>query len=224
MQKSESIKELASALIQVQKKLPKVEKTKTNPFFSSKYVPLEEVMPKALEVLNKNGLTLIQTVGYNLNGSTLTTMLVHTSGEWISDEQPLLLAKNDPQGQGSAITYARRYALMSAVGIVADQDDDGTKASKASLKKTVTVSAPTTKPAAYKSENELVKKVEDPEMAFDYIQGKINSATTIQEVNAIMQDATFKGMPFEMKKELQSNIGFRIGQLSGKNKTNEVAE
>ena len=136
---SPTIKELSVALIAVQRELPKVEKDKVNPFFRSKYVGLDTVMPVILEALTNHGLGLIQTIGSDANGgSALSTMLVHESGEWIKDTQPLLLHTGDeegkgatlnPQGQGSAVTYARRYGAMSILGLVADEDDDANAAS-----------------------------------------------------------------------------------------------
>ena len=130
MRMSNSIKELATALVKAQQEIAPVKKDKVNPFFKSSYVGLESVMPEALRVLNKHGLALTQTVGTAEDGSTnLSTTILHTSGEWLTDSQPLLLVKPDPQGQGSAITYARRYGVMSALGIVGEEDDDGNKAS-----------------------------------------------------------------------------------------------
>ena len=130
MRMSESIKEITVALIAAQSELPKLSKDKINPFFKSRYVSLDTVMPEALKILNKNGMALTQTVGTAEDGgSTLSTTILHSSGEWISDTQPLLLVKPDPQGQGSAITYARRYGLMAMLGLVADDDDDGAAAS-----------------------------------------------------------------------------------------------
>ena len=129
-EKSNTIKELATALIAAQKELPTILKDKTNPFFKSKYAGLDTVLPAALAVLTKHGLGLIQSIGTGPEGgSTLTTMLVHESGEWYSDTMPLLLSKDDPQGQGSAVTYARRYGTMAMVCLVADEDDDGNAAS-----------------------------------------------------------------------------------------------
>ena len=132
MMMSESVKELATALVKVQGELTPVKKDKENPFFKSSYVGLEGVMPEALAVLSKHGLALTQTPGIAEDGlgTTLTTTLLHVSGEWLTDTQLLLLEKPTAQGQGSAITYARRYGLMSMLGIVAEEDDDGTKASK----------------------------------------------------------------------------------------------
>ncbi len=130
MRMSESIKEITVALIAAQGGLPKLSKDKINPFFKHGYVGLETVMPEALAILNKNGMALTQTVGTaEGGGTTLSTTILHSSGEWISDTQPLLLVKPDPQGQGSAITYGRRYAVMAMLGLVADDDDDGAAAS-----------------------------------------------------------------------------------------------
>lgn len=129
MNKSDSIADLANALRMAQKDMPVASKDKSNPFFKSKYAPLEEVLPLAISAMGKHGLSFTQMVS-NIDGqSALTTMIMHDSGEWISADQPLVLDKENPQGQGSAITYARRYALMSAIGMVADEDDDGNKAS-----------------------------------------------------------------------------------------------
>lgn len=130
MAMSPSIENLAVALIAAQTSLPKVPKDKTNPFFGSSYAGLDTVLPAALGVLTSHGLGLVQSVGEDSQGNTtLTTVLMHKSGEWYADTQPLLLVKADPQGQGSAITYARRYAVMSLLGLVAEEDDDGNKAS-----------------------------------------------------------------------------------------------
>ena len=128
---SPSIQNLAVALVAAQTDLPKLAKDKENPFFHSKYAGLDTVLPAALKVLSAHGIALLQSVGQDGHGgSTLTTMLMHQSGEWVRDTQPLLLVKNDPQGQGSAITYARRYAVMSMLGLVAEEDDDGNAASR----------------------------------------------------------------------------------------------
>ena len=130
MRMSDSIAKLAAALVAVQKEMTPLKKDKSN-YFNQSYVGLDAVMPEALAILGKYDIALAQTVGTGEDGSTnLTTTLLHVSGEWLTDTQPLLLAKNDAQGQGSAITYARRYGLMSMLGIVAEEDDDGVKASK----------------------------------------------------------------------------------------------
>lgn len=129
MNHSDSIKELGAALIAVQAEIVPMKKDKENPYFHSKYVGLDTVMPAALELLNKHGLAVTQMVDNGVDSGSLTTMLIHSSGEWLSATQPLLLAQASPQGQGSAITYARRYSIMSMLGIVAEEDDDANAAS-----------------------------------------------------------------------------------------------
>lgn len=128
---SPTIGELATALAAAQRELPAVLKDKTakGEKFSYRYVGLDTVMPAALAVLSTHGLAIAQPVGHTPEGdTTLTTILMHKSGEWIADTQRLLLVKADPQGQGSAITYARRYGLMAMIGLVADDDDDAQEA------------------------------------------------------------------------------------------------
>lgn len=128
MEKSTEIGKLAAALVAVQLEMPTVKKDSVNPFFKSKYADLATVLQALLPVLTKNGLCIVQQVS-NLDGDTaLTTTLMHISGEYISATRPLILPKADPQGQGSAITYARRYDAMAIIGMVADKDDDGNKA------------------------------------------------------------------------------------------------
>jgi hypothetical protein len=88
--------------------------------------------------LAKHGLAVTQGISFQQGFSdaaavlhdTLTTSLIHKSGQWIESEMPLHLPKQDPQGQGSAVTYARRYAYMAILGLVADDDDDGNAASR----------------------------------------------------------------------------------------------
>lgn len=123
------MKELYTALVNLQADLKPVAKSASNPFFKSKYAPLPEVMETIQPLLAKHKLAVMQLMD-NLNGEpALTTIIAHESGEEIRSTSPLLLTKNDPQAHGSAVTYARRYGLMSALGLVADEDDDGNKAS-----------------------------------------------------------------------------------------------
>lgn len=122
---------LAPALVALQADLTPVAKSAVNPFFKSKYAPLNEVMANVQPLLAKHKLAITQFLT-NLNGdSAMRTILLHESGQYIEDIQPLLLVKQDPQSQGSATTYARRYGVMSVLGVVADEDDDGNKATQA---------------------------------------------------------------------------------------------
>lgn len=116
---------LAEAFVAAQGEFPAVERDGENPHFKSKFTTLGHLLGKVRPVLNKHGLSVIQLPARGEDGEpVLRTLILHTSGEQITADAPLLLSKRDPQGQGSAITYMRRYALASALGI-SDQDDDG---------------------------------------------------------------------------------------------------
>ena len=122
---------IAKAIVQFQSELKPVDKNSSNPFFKSKYADLPEVMQTIQPLLAKNKLAVVQMMS-ELNGEpALTTIVLHESGEKIEATSPLFLAKNDPQSHGSSVTYARRYGVMSALGIVADEDDDAHKATQA---------------------------------------------------------------------------------------------
>lgn len=126
METSTTLAELAKALAKFQFEVESVTKDAVNPFYKSKYATLENIAEKIKKPMNDNGLSYVQ-LPTGDNG--LTTMLMHTSGEWVRSTMTLHPAKNDPQGQGSAITYARRYALSALLGLVTDEDDDGNEAS-----------------------------------------------------------------------------------------------
>ena len=129
--KSEQINELASALAKAQAKFSAVPKDSVNPFFKSSYAALPEVVKTATPVLAEFGLAISQFISQGENGGdTLTTYLLHSSGQFIAHTMQLHLVKEDPQAQGSAVTYARRYSYMAALGLVADVDDDGNAASQ----------------------------------------------------------------------------------------------
>jgi hypothetical protein len=122
---SESIGKITTALASFQSQAKGVKKTAENPFFHSKYAELSDVWDEIREPLTKNGLAVVQT----FLGDSLVTTLAHTSGEWFRGYLKLTPIKaNDPQAQGSAITYVRRYALQAITGI-APIDDDGNAAS-----------------------------------------------------------------------------------------------
>lgn len=124
--KSEQINELATALSRTQAQLHPASKNKKNPFFKSDYADLEASWECCRALLAANGLCVIQTTDHAEDGSIeLITTLAHASGQWIDGRYPIKAIKQDPQGVGSAITYARRYALQAIVGIVTGDDDDG---------------------------------------------------------------------------------------------------
>ena len=129
MNKSESIAGLAAALAKAQGAMKGAVKDSANPFFKSKYADLASVVEAIRAAFSANGLSYVQTVqSSDLDEVRVETMILHSSGEWIScGVLALPVSKNDAQGYGSALTYARRYSLSAAVG-VAPEDDDGNAA------------------------------------------------------------------------------------------------
>ena len=126
MEKSAEIKNLATALCEFQGAVETIVKTETNPFFKSKYATLSDILLVIRQPLADNGLSFVQ---FPKGKYGLETMLMHTSGEWLSQCYEMVPTKNDPQGAGSVITYQRRYALGAILGLNIDIDDDGNKGS-----------------------------------------------------------------------------------------------
>jgi len=131
---SESLDALAAALCAAQGEFEAVAKSADNPFFRSKYAALPDVVKTATPILKANGLAVSQLIGHDEGGDTLTTCLMHSSGQFIADTMRMRPVKQDPQAQGSAVTYGRRYGYMAILGLVADEDDDGNAASAAKPK------------------------------------------------------------------------------------------
>ena len=128
MNTSESIDKIAPALVEVQEDMVAI-KDKNNPFFKSKYAPLDEILKSVRPTLKKNGLTVIQGMQSMEKSVVCTTRIMHKSGQWIDSEMPSQVDKQTPQGFGSAATYARRYGLCAALSISTPlEDDDGNKA------------------------------------------------------------------------------------------------
>jgi ERF superfamily len=127
METSASVKDLAAALSKFQSEVPAVVKDSTNPFFKSKYATLDGLISTIRKPLADNGLSFSQLPS---GDNQLATIIMHKSGEWLKAIATLHPTKNDPQGQGSAITYMRRYALGAALGIATEEDDDANEASK----------------------------------------------------------------------------------------------
>ena len=133
---SDTIGKLAGALAKAQSQMTMVEGKSTNPFFNSKYASLAAVLEVAMPALNANEVALVQGNRWDSsnNGFYITSMLMHSSGEWIKSEIRMPLAKKDAHGVGAATTYGRRYLLSSMVG-VAQADDDGNGAIQSAPRK-----------------------------------------------------------------------------------------
>lgn len=130
MNKSEDISLLAAAFVKAQTMVESAKKDSINPFFNSKYADLAAVWDAVRAALEENSLAVSQLADAGPDGSpALTTMLIHASGQWISSVYPLSVQKADAQSYGSAISYARRYALAALMGVLSE-DDDGEGATR----------------------------------------------------------------------------------------------
>lgn len=128
MDKSESIKNIAIAMCKAQSEMGGAHKGANNPFFKSKYADLGAVVQAVKEPFTNNGLSYVQFPIEAGGRIGVETILMHTSGEWLSNSFTVNLTKQDAQGAGSAITYCRRYGLQAVAGIPSE-DDDGNSAS-----------------------------------------------------------------------------------------------
>jgi hypothetical protein len=131
MKQSESIDKIIPAFIAFQSDMPSVPKDGNNPHFKSKYATLGAITEATRPHLAKHGLGFMQWMSNRDGYQLIVTRIMHTSGQWMEDEGYILNpTKNDPQGMGSAVTYARRYTLGASLGIITEDDDDGNRASE----------------------------------------------------------------------------------------------
>lgn len=134
---SDQTDQLATALAQFQSEMRSVPKThratvptKSGSEYSYVYADLADTVEAAAPLLSARGLSVTQAPGWVDGTDVLTTRVMHSSGQWVEGTMRLFLSKEDPQSHGSALTYARRYAYCAALGIVADEDDDGASATR----------------------------------------------------------------------------------------------
>ena len=186
MEQSQTISEIAKALSKFQAEVTNVKKDGINPFFRSKYATLENVLDTIRNPLTKNGLSFSQ---FPTGENELTTILLHTSGEWLKSTTKMTPKDATPQGQGSAITYMRRYAISAVLGVASEEDDDGAAAS-GTVKKTPVTGAydkgiSVTKPPK-KTEEQLKKEIYQL-----LLKGKfVSSESDAEEVKAAIKGAT----------------------------------
>lgn len=128
MNTSETLDLIAPALLAAQKEINNASKDAKNPHFRSSYASLGSVIEAVKEPLNRQGISVIQSLSEGNDGLYLSTRLLHISGQWIEDTAFSPLPKADPQGVGSATTYLRRYSL-AALLCITQEDDDGNAAS-----------------------------------------------------------------------------------------------
>lgn len=143
--RSDSLAKFAPAFLKLQGELEPVKKDADNPFFRSKYAELSSIQEAVQPLLTKYEFMIFQEPGNLHNMLALTTTLMHVSGEYVRSTVAFPVSKQDPQGYGSAITYARRYALQSILGLPV-VDDDGAAASGTSGPQGSKASHPTPPP------------------------------------------------------------------------------
>jgi hypothetical protein len=205
------MKSLIIALIEAQHQFRPLVKSASNPFFKSKYATLDACIDATREALAKNGLCVVQPVTMDGEKMTLTTRLLHDSGEEIVSIYPVVPVKADPQGFGSAITYARRYAYCAILGLVADEDDDGNAGSHAGAQKQAEKTASAPKPAA-----------STPRATDEHKSGSaVITAAQLQRLHSV---ATETGLPRDVIKAIVQINGFASSKEITQDKYNEIVE
>jgi hypothetical protein len=126
---SATIGKLCQALCKASLEFPEILKDTENPYFRSQYTDLATLIKATRPALAKQGLFIIQAPAATETGVKVTTMLMHTSEEWLACDLEMPSTKSDAQGKGSAITYARRYSYQAVLNIAGEEDDDGNAAS-----------------------------------------------------------------------------------------------
>jgi hypothetical protein len=186
MEKSESISALAASLVTAQTNIKSALKDSVNPHFRSHYADLASVVTACKSALNDEGIAVVQSPEPSEPGQIkLQTVLVHKSGEWMAGTITMPLQKNDPQGYGSALTYARRYGLAAMVNVCSGEDDDGNAASGQNGKQAAPKPLPRPLPAAAKPEPK-------PEVHPDLADVEIND----DEIFVIQLRETFSARDF----------------------------
>lgn len=156
-----------TAFLGAQKEMRDPVKDGANPHFRSKFVTLKGVLDAVRGPLHKHGITISQAIDVGENAAVhVVTTLAHTSGESITSRCPVICAKpNDPQALGSAITYARRYAIAAICGVAPSDDDDDGEAAAAPARKAAAPPAAATKPKAAAPRDDLTRALTPSEMS-----------------------------------------------------------
>ena len=195
------MKAIATALVKAQKAFGPALKTSTNPHFKSKYADLSACVEAVIESLNDNGIMLMQQCHESESGVIVETLFIHESGETFSaGKLHVPAAKQDPQGYGSALTYARRYSLMAACGI-APEDDDGNAASNPQS---------AAKPAAkfnLAASLKWIKEAATPQEGITRARNAYGKADT-DEARALIQSAgnSYKKLIDDMQQETMGGV------------------
>ena len=183
-----SLKELATAMAKAQAEIKTALKDSKNPHFKSSYADLTSVWDACRVALTKNGLSVLQITNFDAADVWLETTLLHASGESISGRYPLRPQQQTPQGYGSALTYARRYALAAMVGVVADEDDDGNAASSRRVEREEHKPAPPTEAAAKAFSSRTITEVGNCATPLDLLNLKASLSDKLLKLRASFPD------------------------------------
>jgi hypothetical protein len=204
------MKELATALSKAQSEFKTVPQSGNNPFHKSTYSTLKDCWDTARPVLAKHGLSVIQFPDVlHDNNFVLRTVVMHESGESIEGVQPVLASKPDAQSMGSALTYARRYGLCAALGLVSgDEDDDGNAATAVKSSPATAKTAPASTPLPKKEAGATPSSIEE----------RITSAPHLGALTALYEGmkSDIEAMSEEEKANTLDLFKTRKTQLSGK--------
>lgn len=157
---SDQINELASALAKAQAEIGSVQKDQDNPYFKSKFSSLSMVWETVKPSLTKHGISIVQMPGSDERGYFVQTQIMHSSGQWIRSTTYMKPSKEDPQGIGSLISYARRYALQAMVMACPDDDDGEMAMGRSSVAPARTIPPKVIAPATPKEDPNWFAKVE----------------------------------------------------------------
>ena len=227
-QQEKSMKTIATAFVKAQKEFAPALKTSTNPHFRSKYVSLDGCIEAVLDALNNNGIALIQQTHDCESGVKIETILVHESGEILSGGiLHVPSTKQDAQGYGSALTYARRYSLMATCGI-APEDDDGNLATERAGS---VVKKPQTKEYTFYIPGKDPQEVSDvltwqakfDQMSEQLVNSSLNPEDKISKLKALVDanQPTLNRLPITVKMQYIGKQATRINTVKGQsNETN----
>lgn len=188
------MKAIITALVKAQKAFEPARKGSDNPHFRSKYASLDACVDAVLAALNDNGIYLMQKTSDCEDGVKVETVFLHESGEMLSGGTlHVPAAKLDPQGYGSALTYARRYSLLAACGI-APEDDDGNQAT-----------------AAYKAKPPVTSAKHDKQAEeYKRVLTEINMADNIDALHMAADEINHIDIPLKGKDALRSAYNHRV--------------
>jgi hypothetical protein len=173
MKTSESMAKLATALAAALGEIDNATKDSKNPHFKSSYASLASVIDATKATLAKHGLVVVQSPGWHDGRVTVTTRIIHQSGEWIEGTAETPVPKPDPQGVGSACSYLRRYSLSAMCGIT-QEDDDANLASRPAPKK--------------QKVDQRTKDLLDVELGMAIMEGVVTEEETVKVKQAIASD------------------------------------